>query len=81
MIRRLLAVGALAGVLAGGVLRLTGGAGAADAVWAASTALMLVPITTGTAVKTHIQLATMASALATGEYIATKTTAVVVSPL
>ena len=33
MIRRLLALAALAGVLVGGVLRLLGGAGAADAVW------------------------------------------------
>ena len=45
MIRRLLALAALAGVLVGGLLRLLGDAGAADAVWAASTALMLVPLT------------------------------------
>ena len=37
MIRRLLALAALAGVLVGGVLRLLGDAGAADVVWAAST--------------------------------------------
>ncbi len=45
MIRRLLVLGALAGVLVGGVLRLLGNAGPADAVWAASTAVMLVPLT------------------------------------
>ena len=45
MIRRLLALAALAGVLVGGVLRLLGEVGVADAVWAASTAMMLVPLT------------------------------------
>ncbi len=45
MIRRLVALAALAGVLVGGVLRLLRDSGAADAVWAASTALMLVPLT------------------------------------
>ena len=45
MIRRLLALAALAGVLVGGVLSLLGKTGAADVVWAASTALMLVPLT------------------------------------
>ena len=44
MIRRLLVLAALAGVLVGGVLRLLGDADPADAVWAASTAVMLVPL-------------------------------------
>ena len=45
MIPLLLALAALAGVLVGGAFRLLGEVGVADAVWAASTALMLVPLT------------------------------------
>lgn len=45
MIRRLLALAALAGVLVGGVLRLLGDVGVAEAVWAATKASMLVPLT------------------------------------
>ena len=78
MIRRLLALAALAGVLVGGVLRLLGKIGSADAVWAASTALMLVPLSWSVARTLWrrdvgvdaIALVAMASALATGEYLA-----------
>ena len=78
MIRRLLALAALAGVLVGGVLRLRGDTGAADVVWATSTALMLVPLTWSVARTLWrrdvgvdaIALVAMASALATGEYLA-----------
>ncbi len=87
MIRRLLALAALAGVLVGGVLRLLGDAGAADAVWAASTALMLVPLTWSVARTLWrrdvgvdaIALVAMASALATGEYLAGAVVAVMLA--
>ena len=78
MIRRLLALAALAGVLVGGVLRLLGEVGAAEAVWAASTALLLVPLTWSVARTLWrrdvgvdvIALVAMAGALALGEELA-----------
>ena len=78
MIRRLLALAALAGVLVGGILRLLGEVGAAEAIWAASTALMLVPLTWSVARTLlrrdvgvdAIALVAMAGALALGEYLA-----------
>ena len=87
MIRRLLALAALAGVLVGGVLSLIGNAGAADVVWAASTALMLVPLTWSVARTLWrrdvgvdaIALVAMASALATGEYLAGAVVAVMLA--
>ncbi|MEP7335248.1 MAG: heavy metal translocating P-type ATPase [Actinomycetota bacterium] len=87
MIRRLLALAALAGVLVGGVLRLLGEVGAAEAVWAASTALMLVPLTWSVARTLWrrdvgvdaIALVAMASALATGEYLAGAVVAVMLA--
>ena len=87
MVRRLLALGALAGVLVGGVLSLLWDAGAADAVWAASTALMLVPLTWSVARTLWrrdvgvdaIALVAMASALATGEYLAGAVVAVMLA--
>ena len=87
MIRRLLALAALAGVLVGGVLRLLGEVGAADAVWAASTALMLVPLTWSVARTLWrrdvgvdaIALVAMVSALATGEYLAGAVVAVMLA--
>ena len=87
MIRRLLALAALAGVLVGGVLRLLGDVGAAEAVWAASTALMLVPLTWSVARTLWrrevgvdaIALVAMASALATGEYLAGAVVAVMLA--
>ena len=87
MIRRLLALAALAGVLVGGVLRLLGYTGAADVVWAASTALMLVPLTWSVARTLWrrdvgvdaIALVAMASALATGEYLAGAVVAVMLA--
>jgi heavy metal translocating P-type ATPase len=87
MTRRLLALAALAGVLVGGVLRLLGNTGAADVVWAASTALMLVPLTWSVARTLWrrdvgvdaIALVAMASALATGEYLAGAVVAVMLA--
>ena len=87
MIRRLLALAALAGVLAGGVLRLLSDAGAADAVWAASTALMLVPLTWSAARTLWrrdvgvdvIALVAMLSTLATREYLAGAVVAVMLA--
>jgi heavy metal translocating P-type ATPase len=87
MIRRLLALAALAGVLVGGVLRLLGEVGAAEAVWAASTALMLVPLTWSVARTLWrrdvgvdaIALVAMVSALATGEYLAGAVVAVMLA--
>ena len=84
MIRRLFALAALAGVLVGGV-----GPDrerqAADVVWATSTALMLVPLTWSVAVWRRdvgvdaIALVAMASALATGEYLAGAVVAVMLA--
>jgi len=87
MIRRWLALAALAGVLVGGVLRLLGEVGAAEAVWAASTALMLVPLTWSVARTLWrrdvgvdaIALVAMTSALATGEYLAGAVVAVMLA--
>ena len=87
MTRRLLALAALAGVLGGGVLRLLGDAGAADAVWAASAASMLVPLTWSVARTLWrrdvgvdaIVLVAMSSALATGEYLAGAVVAVMLA--
>ena len=87
MIRRLLALAALAGVLVGGVLSLIGNTGAADVIWAASTALMLVPLTWSVARTLWrrdigvdaIALVAMASALATGEYLAGAVVAVMLA--
>ncbi len=87
MIRRLLALAALAGVLAGGVLRLLGEVGAAEVVWAASTASMLVPLTWSVARTLWrrdvgvdaIALVAMVSALATGEYLAGAVVAVMLA--
>jgi len=87
MIRRLLALAALAGLLVGGVLHLLGEVGVADAVWAASTAMMLVPLTWSVARTLWrrdvgvdaIALVAMASALATGEYLAGAVVAVMLA--
>ncbi|HUZ83025.1 MAG TPA: heavy metal translocating P-type ATPase [Gaiellaceae bacterium] len=87
MIRRLLALAALAGVLVGGVLRVLGDASAADVAWAASTGLMLVPLTWSVARTLWrrdvgvdaIALVAMASALATGEYLAGAVVAVMLA--
>jgi heavy metal translocating P-type ATPase len=72
------AVAALAAVVAGSVLGLAGADHAADAVWAASVALMLVPLTWTVAARLVrgdigvdvIALVSMAGALALGEYLA-----------
>ena len=87
MIRRLLVLAALAGVLVGGVLALLGDAAAADVVWAATTGLMLVPLTWSVARALWrrdvgvdaIALIAMVSALATGEYLAGAVVAVMLA--
>lgn len=87
MLRRALALTALTGVLVGGLLRLRGDAGSADAVWAASTALMLVPLTwsVGRTLWRRdvgvdaVALVAMVSALATGEYLAGAVVAVMLA--
>src|SRR6476619_1708397 len=87
MIRRLLVLVALAGVLVGGALALLGDAAAADVVWAATTGLMLVPLTWSVARALWrrdvgvdaIALIAMASALATGEYLAGAVVAVMLA--
>ncbi len=75
---RLVALGALAGIGAGGLLYLLDQPRAGDALWAATTAVMLVPLTWSVA-KTlargvlgvdAIALVAMAGALALGEYLA-----------
>src|SRR4051812_19111057 len=73
--RLLLAAAALAAVLTGVALHLAGAREAADAVWTALTALILVPLTVGVArALVHgrvgvdlIALVAMAGALALGE--------------
>ena len=78
MARRLLAAAALAGVLLGGVLHLVGREPAGDAVWAATTAIMLVPLAWsvlrsllhGDVGVDAIALVSMAGALALGQYSA-----------
>jgi heavy metal translocating P-type ATPase len=87
MIRRLLALAALAGVLVGGALHLLGEVRAAELVWAASTSLMLVPLTwsvTRTLWRRDVgvdavALVAMVSALATGEYLAGAVVAVMLA--
>jgi heavy metal translocating P-type ATPase len=74
----LLAAAALAGVLGGLALHLAGEGAAADALWAATTALLLVPLTAsvlrsllrGDVGVDAIALVSMAGALALGEYTA-----------
>ncbi len=75
---RLLALGALAGIAVGGLLHLVSLPQAGDAVWAASTAIILVPLTWsvlrslmhGDVGVDAIALVAMAAALALGEYLA-----------
>ena len=78
MSARLLALAALVCVVGGGVLYAFGYGGAADAVWAAGSAIMLVPLT-WSVLRTlwhrdvgvdAIALVAIAGALATGEYFA-----------
>src|SRR5262245_50893525 len=78
MLRRLLALAALAAVLVGGLLHLAGEEAAGDAFWAVSVAAMLVPLTWSVARSLArgdvgvdaIALVSMAGALALGEYAA-----------
>ena len=78
MTTRLLGLVALGALAAGGLLHALGEPTAGDAVWAASTALMLVPLTWSVARSlAHrdvgvdaIALVAMATALALGEYLA-----------
>jgi heavy metal translocating P-type ATPase len=78
MIRRLLAIQAAAALAGGGLLHLLGLPGWGDAVWAVSTATMLVPLTWSVAtalVKRDvgvdaIALVAIATALALGEFLA-----------
>ena len=78
MAKRLLALVALAGVLLGGALHLVGREPAGDAVWAATTAIMLVPLAWsvlrsllhGDVGVDAIALVSMAGALALGQYSA-----------
>jgi heavy metal translocating P-type ATPase len=75
---RLLALATLAALAAGGALHLLGAPGAGDAVWAATVAVMLVPLTwsvvrtlmSGNVGVDAIALVAMAGALAVGEYLA-----------
>jgi heavy metal translocating P-type ATPase len=75
---RALALGSLFGITVGGSLHLAGAGGPADAVWAATIAVMLVPLTwsvAGTLLHRNlgvdaIALVAMAGALALGEYLA-----------
>lgn len=75
---RLLAGGATVAIAIGGLLALTDHPRAADAVWAAMTAVILVPLTIGVARSLRrrdpgvdaIALLAMATALAMGEYLA-----------
>ncbi len=75
---RALALAALAGVLAGGILKLLSLDNEADAVWAASAAIMLVPLT-WSVVRSLVRrdvgvdaiaLVAIAGALALGQYLA-----------
>src|SRR4051794_12054248 len=74
----LLALACLAGIAAGLILHAAGRAGAGDAVWAATVATMLVPLTLSVArALVHgrigvdvIALVAMAGALALGEFLA-----------
>lgn len=84
---RLLAVLSLAGIVAGGLLALTGSEDAADVAWAATTAVMLVPLTVSVARALLrgdigvdvIALMAMAGTLATGEYLAGAVVALMLS--
>jgi len=75
---RLLALVSLAGIIAGGVLALSGNTGGADLAWAATIVVMLVPLTwevarallRGDIGVDVIALLAMASALAAGEQLA-----------
>ena len=75
---RLLALVSLAGIIAGGVLALSGNTSAADVAWAATIVVMLVPLTwevarallRGDIGVDVIALLAMASALAAGEQLA-----------
>jgi heavy metal translocating P-type ATPase len=78
MAQRLLALGALAAVSAGGLLHLTGEAGAGDVVWAVSLTVMIVPLARSVLRSLlrrdvgvdAIALVSMAGALALGQYAA-----------
>jgi heavy metal translocating P-type ATPase len=78
MTQRLLALGALAGIAVGGLLHLLSLPQAQDAVWAATTAVILIPLTwsvfrsllRGDVGVDAIALIAMAGALALGEYLA-----------
>ncbi|HTN78555.1 MAG TPA: heavy metal translocating P-type ATPase, partial [Acidimicrobiales bacterium] len=84
---RLVAAAALAGVLGGLAAWVTGAAAAADALWAATTALLLVPLTVSVARSLWrrdigvdaIALVSMAGALALGEYLAGAVVAVMLA--
>jgi heavy metal translocating P-type ATPase len=75
---RLLPFATLSLIVAGGALHLAGAPGAGDAVWAATVALMLVPLTvsiartlaSGRVGVDAIALIAMAGALAVGQYLA-----------
>ncbi len=75
---RLLALASLTGIVAGGILALTGNAHAADVAWSATIVVMLVPLTwevarallRGDIGVDVIALLAMASALAAGEQLA-----------
>ncbi len=76
--RSTLAAACLAAIVAGGALQLVGRVEAADVVWAATTAVLLVPLTwsvvrsllRGDVGVDAIALVSMAGALALGEYLA-----------
>ena len=78
MNQRLLALGALVAIGAGGLLHLLSQPDAGDAVWAASTAVILIPLTWSVARTLArrdvgvdaIALVAMAASLALGEYLA-----------
>jgi cation transport ATPase len=78
MTRRLLAIAAFGAVVAGGLLQLVGLDAAGDALWAASVAVMLVPLTwsvaralvRGDVGVDAIALVSMAGALVLGQYAA-----------
>ncbi len=77
MTRRLLAIGSLAALIAGGLLHLAGRPEAGSAVWAASTMVILVPlaVSVGRSLLRRdvgvdaIALVAIASALALGQYL------------
>jgi heavy metal translocating P-type ATPase len=83
----MLAIGALAGICAGALLHLLSRPAAGDAAWAATTALVLVPLTwsvlrsllRGDVGVDAIALVAMAGALALGEYLAGAVVALMLS--